>query len=366
MTISGKITGIHYTTKLNKHLDKFSLEGFDINSAPSACIVYDNESQFAISKWVSPKRSRSYPYDRVYNTLTASKRITVIPIVKDEGIDGDRDLIQWDTISLMSLLDTFVIFAYYTSAKKSKRGNKITSQNFDKEYVNTKITEIKGYLSSALHWNLKELAAENLSQLISTVKSSYKTISAQTGVIMHSDRGIDNFATNITDTTQKFIEYSREKARAAQTREIATIQPKESLTSITKAKITITNYLGGEYYFTVDETKKRQNCIYLIEDKHSKADLLPSDSDIKDGLLKMILYSNLCNVCYNGTKTPHRAVLRLTSTKLIGEITSESSKSDIERFFTTNSINTRNQKRINLLFEEANINNFIVLIEHSL
>jgi hypothetical protein len=54
----------------------------------------------------------------VFNTLNVSKKITVIPIVKDEGASGDRDFIQWDTVSLMSLLDVFVIFAYYDKAEK--------------------------------------------------------------------------------------------------------------------------------------------------------------------------------------------------------------------------------------------------------
>ncbi len=62
----------------------------------------------------------------MFNTLNVSKKITVIPIVKDEGASGDRDFIQWDTVSLMSLLDVFVIFAYYDKADKKDR--KITNQ----------------------------------------------------------------------------------------------------------------------------------------------------------------------------------------------------------------------------------------------
>ena len=58
---------------------------------------------------MSPKRTRSYPYERVYNSLRISKKITVIPVIKDEGAKGDRDFLQWDTISLMSLLDVFVL-----------------------------------------------------------------------------------------------------------------------------------------------------------------------------------------------------------------------------------------------------------------
>ncbi len=65
----------------------------------------------------------------------------MIPIVKDEGANGDRDFIQWDTVSLMSLLDVFVIFAYYDKAEK--KGQKITNQQFDNEYVLSKIREIE-------------------------------------------------------------------------------------------------------------------------------------------------------------------------------------------------------------------------------
>ena len=77
-----------------------ALDDLDINNAPASCMVRDGDFVFGLSKWVSPKRTRSYPYARVYNTLRCPKRITVIPIVKDEGKNGDRDFIQWDTVSL--------------------------------------------------------------------------------------------------------------------------------------------------------------------------------------------------------------------------------------------------------------------------
>ncbi len=57
-------------------------------------LLADNNHTFAVSKWISPKRTRSYPFERVFNTLRVSKKITVIPIVKDEGAKGDRDFIQ--------------------------------------------------------------------------------------------------------------------------------------------------------------------------------------------------------------------------------------------------------------------------------
>ena len=113
MQIKAKITGIKYQPKLTSKLTKFDLQEIDINNLPANCVITDGKFTFGLSKWVSPKRTRSYPYERVYNTLGTSKRITVIPIIKDEGLKGDRDYIQWDTVSLMSLLDVFVIFTYY-------------------------------------------------------------------------------------------------------------------------------------------------------------------------------------------------------------------------------------------------------------
>ncbi len=186
MNIVGKITGLKYKILLSGELKEIDIKDFDVNEIPSACLVTDDQNIFAISEWVSPKRTRSYPFERVFNTLHISKKITVIPIVKDEGAKGDRDFIQWDTISLMSLLDVFVIFAYYDKA--DRKNQKITNQQFSNEYVLSKIKEIEQYHSSALHWNLNELNA-NLHSIIDKVKFSYSNIEKLTGVKLHNVSG---------------------------------------------------------------------------------------------------------------------------------------------------------------------------------
>ena len=94
MDIEGQITGIKYKMFLSENLPVIEINEFNINKIPSSCLLKDGRTSFALSKWVSPKRTRSYPYERVYNTLNVSKKITVIPIIKDEGFDGDRDFLQ--------------------------------------------------------------------------------------------------------------------------------------------------------------------------------------------------------------------------------------------------------------------------------
>jgi hypothetical protein len=165
MEIVGIIEGIKYVPLLKKSLKIKNIEEFDINQESGSSIVKVNDTSFAVSKWVSPKRTRSYPYERVYDTFLYKSKITIIPVIKDEGLDGDRDFLQWDTVSLMNLLDVYIVFAYYTRAKKHlKYKNKITNQEFDNEYIKNKIIEISQYHSSALHWNTKEL--NQLNQIV--------------------------------------------------------------------------------------------------------------------------------------------------------------------------------------------------------
>jgi hypothetical protein len=297
--------------------------------------------------------------------LANGKKITVIPVVKDEGCDGDRDFIQWDTVAMMSLLDVYVILAYYDKAEKNnkhKNKHKITKQVFDNQYVLDKIQEISAYHSSALHWNLQELK-ENFSEIIAKVKSSYAKINKQTNVQMHNEKGIDEFAAMISKSTEEFMEFSRQKAKEAQSREFVTVQPKEALATLTKAKITITNYLGGQYFLTVDEIRIEEDNVFLIEGKHSKSSVLPSKSDIKDGLLKMILYTNLKNTEVNGKPKNAKPILLLTSSKLKAELNSEESETAFESFCKSNKLSNAQSNFLETLFKEATTNKFLVILK---
>lgn len=361
--ITGMITGVKYDIILPENLKTINIEELDVNTMPSSCIISNNWTTFTLSKWVSPKRTRSYPYERVYNTLWhLSKKITIIPIVKDEWIDWDRDFLQWDTVSLMSLLDVYVIFAYYSSAKKSWEKEKITNQKFDNKYILQKINEIWSYHSSALHWNLEELN-KNLPTIIETVKGFYTDIENTTGVKLHPFKWLDNFKEKIGVDVGEFMKYSRDKAEQAQHREFITLQPKESLDTETKAKITITNYLWWKYYFTVDEIYIEDWVIKLIEWKHSGNSKLPSKWDIKDWLLKMILYSNLSNVKIDWEDYISEAILSLTSPLIVWTINSKQTNQELWVFITNNGFNKKQEQEITKLFDEARNNNFVILIK---
>lgn len=363
MNITAQIEEIKYTTSLENTLTRIPLLDFDVNKAPSSCIIESHGKLLAISKWKSPKRTRTYPFARVYDTYSQPKKITVIPIVKDEGFAGDRDFIQWDTISLMSLLNVYVIFGYYVRAKKHRtRKDKITAQEFDNEFIISKINEINNHHTSALHWNMNQL--KGLSELIKIAKQSYSEIGRRLKVRMHGEAGLDEFQARTSQDLDAFMEFSRQKAEQAQRREIQTDQPKERLRSRSKSQITIVNWLGGKYFLTVDEVLERGNKeLMLIESKHSTRSLLPSINDIKDGLIKLILFCNLAKVIADGKPIEHRAVLQLTSSQLRGGIRSDSSPDEIEKFFKANRFRASHKTLALNLFDEARANQFDVAIQ---
>mgnify|MGYP001611539013 CR=1 FL=1 len=347
MDILAKIKGIKYNPLLCRDLEVFGYK--DLEKALASCASFilniNKENRVAISWWVSAKRTRSYPYTRVYDTLGFSgKKITIIPVVKDEGKEGDRDFLQWDTISLMSLLGVYVIIAYYSNAERSTRyRHKITNQRFDIDYIKEQIKNILSYQSDALHWNLAHV--DKVGQIGEKAMEAYAKISQKLKVEMHSKQSAGKRITELLKGKDDFMKLSRMLAEKAQRRERLTIQPKENLSG-TKAIITIQNYLGGYYYFTSDEAKVKGNNVFLIEGKHSKNNSLPSLEDIKDGLLKMILFTNLEDVKVDKKNYNSVAVLKLT----------------VEGRFSENNLSNTQKEILSALQKEARINNFRILL----
>jgi len=344
LDIFAEVKGIKYKPLLCRKLDIFNFNNIDeALEKETSFILRIDGNEIAVSWWVSPKRTRSYPYARVYDTLGfAGKKVTIIPVMKDEGKDGDRDFLQWDTVSLMSLLGVHVIISYYVDASKSLNfKNKITNQRFDIGHVKSEINKLLYYQSDALHWNLSQL--DNVGEIGRVALQHYKNISRRLGVEMHSWESAEKRIRQILKGKETFMKLSRRLAEKAQKRERVTTQPKEHLSGI-KATLTVKNYLGGFYYFTCDEVEIHGNDLYLIEGKHSEEKGLPSLGDIKDGLLRMILFTNLENVQIEGKSYNPIPILKLTTAKDI----------DIARL--------ENLEIIDLLKNEARTNSFRLLI----
>jgi hypothetical protein len=105
--------------------------------------------------------------------------------------------------------------------------------------------------------------------------------------------------------------------------------------------------------------------ILLTEAKNTNISLLPKSGDIKDGLLKMMLYQNLDQVYRNKERRLHRASLKLTSPYIKGNILSTSPKTLVQSFLSLNSFSESDKQLIQQVFNEANSNHFLMQIGKS-
>ena len=123
LVLRGKIENLRFYGQEGE-LPVYSWEDFDINSVKPACkVVFPDGTAIALSRWKGPKRTRTYPLASVYETYSfrSGKIITVIPIIKDEGADTNLDRVNFITLSWMSLMNVYIILAWYVSAKKKSR-----------------------------------------------------------------------------------------------------------------------------------------------------------------------------------------------------------------------------------------------------
>ena len=371
LDFEGFIKDVQYKAYLTDELPKINFKDFDINLSQTSGKLILHDGEFAYSKWVSPKRTRSYPFERLYNTFNSPMRLTVIPVLKDEGLDGDLDRVQYSTVSWMNLLNIYIVLAYYDRAVKNKRPlqflkNKITNQEFNAETVNDQIARISQYKQSALHWN-RTLLEDSFVDVYKKALDSYENISKSTGVLMHDRMVQEHYLATIMRDFLSFKDISLRGSKGASVREVQTPHGYEYLSDGLKATFKIENYLGGIYYLTADEVVK-ENKVYVIqESKNSTKGFLPGLSDIKDGLFKLILYSNLHTLKLDGISVGFHSRLKLTGKKVQGSLLMPCNEVDLSRFFAENKGNYKNRdiEIIRKLNQEATNNHKLQILVSS-
>ncbi len=368
LNFDGFIENVKYKALLvDEKINTYSLEDFDVNSSASYGLIQSGSSQVAYSKWVSPKRTRSYPFARIYNTYNSSKILTIIPIIKDEGKDGDLDKIQYSTFSWMNLLNIYVVLTYYSEAEKNNRPKqihkeKLTNQKFDNKNVKSQIEQIFDYRQSALHWNVN-LLKKDFTNTFNTALINYQNISCKINVKIHNQSYLNRYLNKILADFNSFKDISLTGSKKASKREAKTIHKMEFLEDGNKGLFTIKNHLGGTYHLTADEILKEGNLYIIQESKNSQNKSLPDLSDIQDGLFKLILYSNLSSLNLNGQAVKFLAKLKLTGNDILGKLILPCDDQEINFFMINNEslFNSQEKQIIKLLSEEPKNNQKLII-----
>ena len=125
-------------------------------------------------------------------------------------------------------------------------------------------------------------------------------------------------------------------------------------------KSIINNYLQT-YILSGVRLYLRGDTLHLCESKHSKNAFLPSSDDIKDGLLKLMLYNNIDSL---QDYKKFKPILRLTSSLLKDCIKLPSD--NLESFLQNNAFTKAQSKILQDLNIESKINNFEIWINDEL
>ncbi len=365
LSLKGFVRDVRYAPCFSPDaLNLYNIAQFDVNQAQSYGLIDLGTSgnNLAFSKWISPKRTRSYPFARIYNTYHLNtKKVTIIPVIKDEGAGTqNNDRINFITFSWMNLLNIYIILAWYEDAeRKMGTTDRITNQILNVESVREKLFEVSRYQMSALHWNTTHFEKDFESIYLNAV-DGYKKISQEENVAIHSPKNhiqtLEKFKMDGRFNLTSFKAVSLPRSYEAAHRESGTTHILESLEENTKGVFQISNYLGGQYYLTADEVYWEGGQLVIQESKNSSKGKLPSEDDIKDGLFKLILFSSMEEVAVD-ERTDIQFITRLKLTgDFVGSLRLPCATEDIFGFCAENRLTQTHQKRLVLLNQEASQN----------
>jgi hypothetical protein len=249
----------------------------------------------------------------------------------------------------MNLLNVYVVLGYYDNAVKSNKNidkRKVTGQEFNVKFANEQIEEILSYKQSALHWN-NNLFEQRFATIFDNALKAYENISSSTKVEVHPQKSLLEYLKHIKEDYSKFKDLSSKASLGASLRELQTIHALEQLGDGDKAQFLIENYLGGVYYLTADEVIFEDGIYVIQESKNSSKGSLPSSSDVKDGLFKLILYANLHSLSLDSVQVPFKIRLKLTGKGVNGQIRFPCSQETFNTFLEKNkNIFTSTQKQL--------------------
>ena len=375
-SLKGFIPDVRYKTFLEKKdLKVYDIAQFNVNNADKSGLINLGTrcDCLAYSRWSGPKRTRTYPFPHVYDTYNLNtKRVAIIPIIKDEGKDGNNDRINSITSSWMSLINVYIILAWYEDAeRKTGTKEKIDKQLLNAENVQEKLIEISEYQATALHWNTTHFK-EDFERIYLKAVESYERISKKENVEMHKAQGhlkaLEKYKVDNQFCLETFKRESLAASEKAARRETLTVHKLESLSDDAKGFFSISNYLGGEYYLTTDGIGWENNQLIIEESKNASTPKgkLPSNTNIKDGLFRLILYSNMERAAFDDMEdVPFITRLRLTGKTVTGTLSLPCESELVSTFCKENSLTPAKQKTIALLNQEADRNNLQVLITRS-
>ena len=362
---TGLIRELHYNACVIEPLKKFPLREFDINRAKASGIIETETTEVAYAKWVSPKRTQISSLARTYNSYSASKTVSktlaIVPVLKDDGRDGDLDKLHYSTVSSLNLLNTYLVLGYHNHADKNSTPgsidrDKLTNHRFESESIRSQIQAIIDYPKNAFHWN-KQLLETQFGNTLRQALDAYWKISDRTSVKIHPYTGMDQYQTSVIADLEAFKKNSLTKSQ-----DDADSSPGVALlkyqVSGSRATFTMETDRGGRYPLVPESLFWLTDRYVIQESRNSPKKPFLDLSEIQEALLKLIPYSSLHSLQLNGEAVQFSVRLKLTGFRLVSQVMLPATPETIEAFFTHNTgiLNESDHRVIHLLNQEAEQN----------
>lgn len=233
------------------------------------------------------------------------------------------------------------------------------------------LQKIGAFKQDAHHWNDLHFR-EDFVPIYDRAVQAYQRIQEVKAVQLHSQTDQYSFLDRVRDPNHshllnltRFKEVTLAKSLSAAHRETSVDHEKEQLQPDTqKALIEVTNNLGGKYALTADEVLfVGEERVIIQESKNTTREWLPSSYDIKDGLFKLLLYSQFASVIHDGKERKCSVRLRATSAKFVGSCMLPTDGQSLSSFTDSIKLPARKQSILKWLNEEARRLDIQVILE---
>ena len=282
----------------------------------------------AISVWTTPKRTKTYPLARVYNTLSHSEgKITIIPVLVDYGKEGERGKIQPTTVDLMTSVGVYIVLGVFIDAKKGKVGTLAKNANpktksregrlkfgkgqkFDLRYIEKQIKKIITDKPDIKKWNDAQL--RTIPNLLANGIKNYKRLGKELGIPLSDFSRLEKNVEIWKDDFAQFLADHADLSKGAQESET---QADHKLEFVPGGKGTVNIHFGEsrKLYLTADDMKidKGKGMVTFLEGKNASNGKFPGKNDIKEALFKLMIFKN-SDFYFAGKKLKKKLVCHLT------------------------------------------------------
>jgi hypothetical protein len=308
----GIIKNVSYDPQLSANLSTYQFSDFEINMADSQGIIKLPNERLAYSKWVSPTQEKSYSFSKIYNIYNpVSRRIIIVPVLKDSGADGKLEYMQYSTLSWMNLANVYIVFSYFDKTHTTQRKGRqiLIKQELNNEIIRLQIEKLSPYHSSAIHWNRSQFGSR-FKEIYKQAIRAYEKISVKTKVELHPRDIKLEHIDKMRKDCRKYEGISIDGLKSADIKNDRSLH-ENKYREASKSIFYLIDGYGGIYYLSAKDVWRLKDTFIIQETRYSNKNFLPPIRQIQDGLFRLIFFGNIDILYHNGHQVKFQPRLSL-------------------------------------------------------